>query len=105
MYNEAHNLCQKIPTWTQQTQNPINHFVPTQEQAFKPREDVSKAIADNERMMRYTQLAGKDRTLMLAGTQALNKREMSPHSKLRQTRGIATTKRVADNYEVRNSLA
>lgn len=42
---------------------------------------------------------------MLAGTQSLSKREMSPLSKLKQTRGIVSTKRVADNYEVRNSQA
>lgn len=54
MYNEAHSLCQKIPTWSGQSKNPINHFVPSQEQAFKPREDVEKAMADQERIMRYT---------------------------------------------------
>ena len=42
---------------------------------------------------------------MLAGTQSLGKREMSPLSKLKQTRGIATVKRVDDNFEVRNKLA
>lgn len=42
---------------------------------------------------------------MLAGTQSLGKREMSPLSKLKQTRGIATTKRVDDNFEIRNKLA
>lgn len=38
-FSETHRLCQKIPTWSQQSQNPINHFVPSQEQAFKPTED------------------------------------------------------------------
>ena len=47
----------------------------------------------------------KDRTLVLATTQNLQKRELSPLSKLKQTRGIATTKRVADNFEVKNALA
>lgn len=30
---------------------------------------------------------------------------MSPLSKLRETRGLITTKRVPDNFEVRNFLA
>lgn len=42
---------------------------------------------------------------MLAGTESMRYREMSPLSKLKQTRGIASTKRVPDCYEVRNSLA
>jgi hypothetical protein len=79
--------------------------VPTQEQAFKPREDVEKIRADAERVDRYRYIANKDRTLMLAGTQSLNKRPVSPFSKLKETRGIVTSKRVADNFEVRNAMA
>jgi hypothetical protein len=41
----------------------------------------------------------------LAGTESLKKREMSPLSKLRQTRGLITLKRVPDNFEVRNEQA
>jgi hypothetical protein len=42
---------------------------------------------------------------MLAGSAALAKRTVSPLSKLKETRGIVTMKRVPDNFEVRNSLA
>jgi hypothetical protein len=56
--------------------------------------------------MRISQVTNKDRSsLKLAGTAALKTREMSPLSKLKQTRGIASTKRVSDNFEVRNALA
>lgn len=55
--------------------------------------------------MRYSQISTKDRTLQLAGSAALSRREMSPFEKLRQTRGIASLKRVPDNFEVKNFLA
>ena len=55
--------------------------------------------------MKLTTLAGKERTLQLAGTMALGKRKMSPLSKLRETRGMVTIKRVPDVFEQKNSLA
>ena len=66
---------------------------------------MEKIKNDQERLMRYSQISSKDRTLMLAGTAALSKRAMSPFEKLKQTRGIATSKRVPDNFEVKNALA
>jgi len=36
---------------------------------------------------------------------SLSKREMSPLSKLKQTRGLVTLKRVPDNFEVKNAQA
>ena len=50
-------------------------------------------------------LAGKDRTLQLAGTMALKTRKMSPISKLRETRGTITIKRVPDCTETKIALA
>lgn len=56
-------------------------------------------------MRRLSQLVNKDRTLQLAATAALTQRKMSPISKLRETRGLVTIKRVPDNFEVRNAQA
>lgn len=50
-------------------------------------------------------IAGKDRTLQLAGTMSLKTRKMSPISKLRETRGIVTIKRVPDVTESKIGLA
>ena len=50
-------------------------------------------------------MQNKDKTLQLAATMSLSKRAMSPLSKLRQTRGLVTLKRVPDNFEVRNAEA
>ena len=55
--------------------------------------------------MRFTAMQNKDKSLQLAATMSLSKREMSPLSKLRQTRGLVTLKRVPDNFEVKNELA
>lgn len=55
--------------------------------------------------MRLTAMQNKDKSLQLAATMSLFKREMSPLSKLRQTRGLVTLKRVPDNFEVKNELA
>jgi hypothetical protein len=49
-------------------------------------------------------MQNKDRTLMLAGTLALSKRTGSPLSKLKETRGIISVKRVPDCFEVKNAL-
>jgi hypothetical protein len=58
-----------------------------------------------ERAMKLSMLAGKERTLQLAGTMALKTRKMSPISKLRETRGIVTIKRVPDVAESKLALA
>ena len=55
--------------------------------------------------MKLTTLAGKERTLQLAGTMALKSRKMSPISKLRETRGMVTIKRVPDVTESKIALA
>lgn len=55
--------------------------------------------------MKLSMLAGKERTLQLAGTMALKTRKMSPISKLRETRGIVTIKRVPDVAESKLALA
>jgi hypothetical protein len=46
----------------------------------------------------------KDRSLMLAGTMSLLKRPCSPLSKLKETRGMVTVKRVPDIFEQKNAL-
>ena len=61
--------------------------------------------AREERSMKLTTLAGKERTLQLAGTMALKSRKMSPISKLRETRGMVTIKRVPDVTESKIALA
>ena len=55
--------------------------------------------------MKLSMLAGKERTLQLAGTMSLKTRKMSPISKLRETRGIVTIKRVPDVSETKLALA
>jgi hypothetical protein len=42
MFAEVNNLCAKVPTWSTESKNPINFFVPDSEQAFQPREDQLK---------------------------------------------------------------
>jgi hypothetical protein len=44
-------------------------------------------------------MEGRKRNLQLAGTMALKKRAMSPLSKIRETRGFVTKKRVNDVLE------
>ena len=46
-------------------------------------------------------MQNKDRPLQLAGTMALKKRAMSPLSKIKETRGFVTKKRVNDVLEHR----
>ena len=55
--------------------------------------------------MKLSSIAGKDRTLQLAGTMALKTRKMSPISKLRETRGMVTIKRVPDVNERKVELS
>lgn len=58
-----------------------------------------------ERTKKLSTLAGKERTLQLAGTMALKNRAQSPISKLRETRGMVTIKRVPDCTETKVALA
>ena len=101
VFNEADGLSKKVPTWNTERDNPINVFVPEAEQTYKGvSEEVLQAHTMREnRSMKLSTLAGKERTLQLAGTMALEKRKMSPLSKLRETRGMVTVKRVPDVFE------
>lgn len=102
VYEQVKSLGYKIPHWQSERDNPINQFIPSDEQAFKPRPDPSKLIADQKRLMRYSSLQGKDRSLQLCVSAAVPaKRPQSPFSKLRETRGIASVKRVPDNFDIR----
>ena len=97
----------KVPTWNSNDNNPINQFIPEAEQAYK---SVSEQVLlaqtmREERAMKLSMLAGKERTLQLAGTMSLKTRKMSPISKLRETRGIVTIKRVPDVSETKLALA
>ena len=63
VYNQIKHLGQKIPHWTSERENPINQFIPSQEQPFKPRPDHAKTLADQQRLIRYSSLQGKDRSM------------------------------------------
>ncbi len=65
MFNEVVDLSAKIPTWTDNAQNPINQFVPVAEQAYRSvEESVLQAEALREtRNTKLSSIAGKDRTL------------------------------------------
>lgn len=107
MFNEVCNLSAKVPTWTRNDQNPINQFVPNAEQSYKTvsEEALMTQSLREHRSTKLSTLAGKERTLQLAGTMALKSRKMSPISKLRETRGIVTIKRVPDVFESKLDLA
>ena len=107
VFNEVCSLSTKVPTWTVNSQNPINQFVPEAEQAYKSQSEqaIKAQTMREERNTKLSTLAGKERTLQLAGTMALGKRKMSPISKLRETRGMVTIKRVPDCTETKISLA
>ena len=66
-------------------QNPINQFVPESEQAYKTMTEDAFRTQNlrEERSKKLSTLAGKERTLQLAGTMSLKGRKMSPISKLR----------------------
>ena len=68
-------------------------------------EAIAEQSAREHRNTKLSTIAGKDRTLQLAGTMALKTRKMSPISKLRETRGIVTIKRVPDVTEGKIALA
>lgn len=99
MFEESNKLCQQIPHWKSERENPIHHFVPSNERPFPDPDSDEKIEADCRRTERNFRLSGmqsRDRTLQLAGTMALKTRAMSPLSKIRETRGFVTKKRVND---------
>ena len=107
VFNEVVSLSAKVPTWTGNKQNPINQFVPESEQPYKTvsEEFLNEQEKRDARNTKLASISGKDRTLQLAGTMALKTRKMSPISKLRETRGIVTIKRVPDVTETKIALS
>lgn len=107
VFNEVVSLSAKVPTWTGNKQNPINQFVPESEQPYKTVSDefLNEQEKRDVRNTKLSSISGKDRTLQLAGTMALKTRKMSPISKLRETRGIVTIKRVPDVTESKIALS
>lgn len=105
MFEEAYSLSKKIPFWKTQKENPINYYVPQSEQPFKKTNDDGFDFNVTHRSKRLSSIAaGQERPLMLAATEALKNRPLSPLSKLKETRGFITVKRVQDNFETRNAL-
>lgn len=70
----------------------------------EPEEVARERQARAERRDRFESLQNKEKTLLLAGTMALSMRPCSPLSKLKETRGIVTVKRVQDCFERKNAL-
>lgn len=62
-------------------------------------------IAAEKRLARLQDLQGKDRTLMLAATMALQNCAMTPLEKLQETRGMVTLKVTQDNFERKRDSA
>ena len=106
-YDRAKELSTKVPIWNTAKENPIYMFVPECEQPVKtiPEDYYEEQERRTLRCEKLSTIAGRERNLQLAGTMALQKRAMSPESKLRQTRGFVTKKRLEDNFEVKNALA
>lgn len=50
-------------------------------------------------------LSTRDNSLRLAGTVALNMRQMSPQSKIRQRKGFVTATMVPDNFDYKTAKA
>ena len=46
MFEEANKLCQQIPHWKSERENPIHHFVPTNERPFPEPESDEKISFD-----------------------------------------------------------
>ena len=106
VYTQATVLDELIPAWTSDSQNPINQFLPTSEQAFKPKPDPLKALRDQKRNARYESLThASSEPIQLATTNKLKQRKASPLSKQREVNGMVTLIRGADNRELRRQMA
>ena len=67
--------------------------------------EQEKDFYRSDRLKRLSSIQGKERPLALAGTMSLNNRPLSPLSKLKETRGMVTVKRVQDINEQKIALA
>ena len=103
LYEQAHHLCQQIPHWKTDEENPIFQYVPTSERPFKSSADdffVSEKSTKSVRELRLSALNQKNTSsLKLAGTMALKAREKSPQTKIRERNGFVTATRVPDCFE------
>ena len=78
LFDQSLHLCQQIPHWKGEHDNPINQYVPISERPFKNEadEDKKKQIEAKRdyRRNRLMSISNKDRSIRLAGTMALNMR-------------------------------
>jgi len=58
MFEEANKLCQQIPHWKSERENPIHHFVPTNERPFPDPETDEQISFDARRTERQFRLSG-----------------------------------------------
>jgi len=81
-YEQVHNLCQKIPHWKSDAENPIHHYIPlSQKQYLSSSVDFADIRGDNKenplwlsRDQRLLDLSKPRGQLALAGTMALRRR-------------------------------
>jgi len=66
MFEQAHQLCQQIPHWNGDKENPIHYYVPADERPYPdPESDdkINESLRRTEREFKLFDMQGKKRTL------------------------------------------
>lgn len=110
LYEHAHHLCQQIPHWNKDSDNPIFHYICESEKPFKNTGTDFFGETQNSEPLRVTKLRnlsmrGTKAPLQLAATMSLMKRKKSPESKIRERKGFVTAARVPDVFEDKSKKA
>lgn len=108
LYQQADHLSQQIPHWKSDNENPIHQYIPLNKRPFKTSTDFngSGEISMREsKLMSLSQNRFNQRNLMLAGTMQLNKRTVSPQTKIKERNGFLAGQRMPDCFQAKKEHA
>jgi hypothetical protein len=83
LYEQADYLCQRIPHWKTERENPIYNYIPKSMRNWQ-KNDFNDDNKPSEKEQRLGALTTRNKSqLMLAATLSLNKRTVSPQTRIR----------------------
>ena len=107
LYDQGEHLCQQVPHWKTDAENPIYKYIPTSQRPFKATNqeffDTDTLTSREQKLATLTSRSGKK--LRLAGTMSLRNRSVSPQTRIRERNGFVTAQTVPDCLEEKKRVA
>lgn len=109
LYDQAEHLCQMIPHWKSEKQNPIFQYIPESQRPFKKTGEEffgNETSTMSTREAKLLNLSNRRKSeLILCTTMALKNRKASPQSKIKERHGFVTAAKVPDCMDEKKRIA